>query len=149
MGTRADFYVGRGTQAEWLGSIAWDGHPASVFEDDNVMPTLAVEESQWRAWVAQFLQDRDDATLPADGWPWPWDDSGTTDYAYAWDGGVVYASGFGHGWFAVDSAKDCFGEPDEDDDDYVATEHATFPRMDTGKYAPAVSQRSGVILFGV
>lgn len=25
MGTRADFYSGRGKTAEWLGSIAWDG----------------------------------------------------------------------------------------------------------------------------
>lgn len=27
MGTRADFYIGRGENAEWLGSIAWDGDP--------------------------------------------------------------------------------------------------------------------------
>ncbi len=27
MGTRADFYVGLGEQAEWLGSVAWDGNP--------------------------------------------------------------------------------------------------------------------------
>jgi hypothetical protein len=27
MGTRADFYVGRGETAEYLGSIAWDGYP--------------------------------------------------------------------------------------------------------------------------
>jgi hypothetical protein len=30
MGTRADFYVGRGGQAEWLGSIAWDGYPSGI-----------------------------------------------------------------------------------------------------------------------
>ena len=27
MGTRADFYVGRGDAAEWIGSIAYDGYP--------------------------------------------------------------------------------------------------------------------------
>jgi len=27
MGTRADFYVGRGETAEWVGSVAWDGYP--------------------------------------------------------------------------------------------------------------------------
>jgi len=26
MGTRADFYVGMGKDAEWLGSVAWDGY---------------------------------------------------------------------------------------------------------------------------
>lgn len=30
MGTRADFYVGRGPEAEYLGSIAWDGHPEGM-----------------------------------------------------------------------------------------------------------------------
>ena len=25
MGTRADFYVGVGKKAEWLGNVAWDG----------------------------------------------------------------------------------------------------------------------------
>jgi hypothetical protein len=30
MGTRADFYIGRGTEAEWLGSVAWDGYPGGV-----------------------------------------------------------------------------------------------------------------------
>jgi hypothetical protein len=31
MGTRADFYVGRGPDAEWLGSVAMDGYPSGVF----------------------------------------------------------------------------------------------------------------------
>ena len=26
MGSRADFYIGEGTEAEWLGSVAWDGY---------------------------------------------------------------------------------------------------------------------------
>ena len=30
MGTRADFYIGRGAEAEWLGSIAWDGYPGGI-----------------------------------------------------------------------------------------------------------------------
>jgi hypothetical protein len=28
MGTRADFYIGRGKRALWLGSVAFDGYPA-------------------------------------------------------------------------------------------------------------------------
>lgn len=30
MGTIADFYVGRGPKAEWIGSIAWDGYPDGI-----------------------------------------------------------------------------------------------------------------------
>ena len=44
MGTRADFYIGRGATAEWIGSIAWDGYPdgipAPILEatDDDTPP---------------------------------------------------------------------------------------------------------------
>ncbi len=30
MGTRADFYTGRGQTAQWLGSIAWGGYPVGT-----------------------------------------------------------------------------------------------------------------------
>ena len=30
MGTRADLYIGRGTDAEWIGSVAWDGYPSGL-----------------------------------------------------------------------------------------------------------------------
>jgi len=33
MGTRADFYVGIGPEAEWVGSIAYDGYPDGVIAD--------------------------------------------------------------------------------------------------------------------
>ena len=84
MGTRADFYVGRGENAEWLGSIAWDGHPCSIAE--GVL--AATTEAAFRSELAAFGDHRDDWTEPALGWPWPWDTSHTTDYAYAFDGHV-------------------------------------------------------------
>ena len=34
MGTRADFYIGKGTDAEWLGSIAWNGYPDGIGRPD-------------------------------------------------------------------------------------------------------------------
>lgn len=34
MGTRADFYVGRGKDAEWIGSVAFDGYPDGFERDD-------------------------------------------------------------------------------------------------------------------
>ncbi len=92
MGTRADFYVGVGKDAEWLGSIAWDGY--EIEEADDVKTPAhrvrrAQTEADYRAAVQAFLESRDDATYPKDGWPWPWEDSNITDYAYAFVDGEV------------------------------------------------------------
>lgn len=94
MGTRADFYVGRGESAEWLGSIAWDGYPDGI--DDALL--VAATEADFRAALAAFFVGRDDVTMPEAGWPWPWEDSGTTEYAYSFHDGAVRISSFGSGW---------------------------------------------------
>jgi|SRR6185312_7551197 len=102
MGTRADFYVGRGKDARWLGSIAFDGYPVGTTANDAMRPIWKCTTARdYRSAVAEFLRRRDDATLPSQGWPWPWEDSGTSDYAYAYDRGAVYFSCFGHGWHNV------------------------------------------------
>ncbi len=101
MGTRADFYVGRGPEAEWLGSIAFDGYPSG-----NPEPIFSADsEGEYRRLVEVVLASNDCATRPADGWPWPWPDSGTTDCAYAWDRGKVLVSWFGDGWAHVRPGK--------------------------------------------
>lgn len=136
MGTRADFYVGRGEDAEWLGSIAVDGYPSSV----PASIRGAASEAAYRRAVAAFLDSRDDASTVHDGWPWPWSDSRTTDYAYALDDNVVWASYFGHEWF--DAAKR--EPPSVQEGEKVAV----FPDMTKrAQPAPAGSARSGVILF--
>lgn len=135
MGTRADFYVGRGKDAEWLGSIAWDGYPSGL---DAPQLLAATGEPHYREEVASLLAKRDDGTVPADGWPWPWKDSGTTDYAYAFDNGKVWA--WSHRWFV---AKD--SEPDEEDEDSVP-EVAVFPDM-TDRQMVTLGKRSGVIII--
>ena len=90
MGTRADFYVGRSKDAIWLGSIAHDGYPGGIL--DGIIK--AKSEEEFRGGVNDFLSARDDATFPKDGWPWPWDDSNTTDYAYCFlDGKTVWNDG--------------------------------------------------------
>jgi hypothetical protein len=76
MGTRADFYAGRGKDAEWLGSIAWDGQDIP----DEIR--YAHDEVMFRREVAEFLSGRDDSTVPEKGWPWPWNTSATTDCSY-------------------------------------------------------------------
>lgn len=148
MGTRADFYVGRGEKAEWLGSIAWDGDAGSVFDGHELMLDRAVtlSEDDWRAWVARFLAERDDATLPSDGWPWPWDDSRTTDCAFAWDGGRVWqAAGRPERWYPVDPDDDYFGLPEDEDGETGPL--AVFPNMKDRKNV-TLGPHSGLIVFG-
>lgn len=140
MGTRADFYVGRGESAEWIGSITWDGYPSGI--DTDVLK--AETEEDYRTQVAAFFANRDDVTRPTEFWPWPWDDSRTTDYAYAFEGGKVYASSFGHSWFGVDPGAECFGEPEESPKD------AVFPDMSGRRGShDEVMSRSGLIVVSV
>jgi len=134
MGTRADFYVGRGKNAEWLGSVAWDGYPGG-FDRQGLMD--ATNEDGFRAAVAAELASRDDATTVENGWPWPWKDSHTTDYAYAFDGGTVHASAFGSSWFNPRE------EEPEDLDEHVPE----FPNM-AERQAVASGVRSGLLVLG-
>ena len=78
MGTRADFYIGKGKDAEWIGSIAWDGYREGI--DSQILNCQS--EAAFRHAVELFLAKRDDAIYPKDGWPWPWDDSSITDCSY-------------------------------------------------------------------
>ena len=78
MGTRADFYIGKGIDSKWLGSIAWDGFPENI--DNNIL--TSDKEDVFCQRVETFLMNREDASKPEDGWPWPWSDSNTTDYTY-------------------------------------------------------------------
>lgn len=94
MGTRADFYVGRGEHAEWIGSIAMDGYPEGI----PASAMVASSEAEFRTAVTKILNDCDHATIPEQGWPWPWTDSATTNYAYAWDDTQVWVSHFGSYW---------------------------------------------------
>lgn len=93
MGTRADFYVGVGESCEWLGSIAWDGYPRAI--PNTILNCTG--ETDYRLSVASFLFERDDATFPVDGWPWPWEDSRLTDYAYTFVDGVCKVVTLGYG----------------------------------------------------
>lgn len=101
MGTRADFYIGRGKDAEWIGSIAMDGYP---FRPGHPVELLNItDRAKYRRAVRKIINEVGHGTTPDQGWPWPWENSQTTDYAYAFDKGRdgkwrVYAACFGHGW---------------------------------------------------
>jgi hypothetical protein len=76
------------------------------------------------------------------GWPWPWEDSQTTDYAYAFDEGRVWACCFGYAWWPIDEE-----EPELDDGQAKTAE---FPDMtERGNVAVAGSTRSGVMVFRI
>lgn len=141
MGTRADFYVGRGVDAEWLGSIAWDGYPPGI--PAQILNCTSPEA--FRHSVAQFIAERRDGTKPEQGWPWPWDDSCTTDFAYAIDDGLVYASCFGGEWLTA--AK--YDEEAEalDKSGGSSRKGAVFPNMAHVKEM-TLGERSGVIVLG-
>ena len=87
MGTRADFYIKVGknlVQKDWIGSIAWDGYPEGI--DKTVLEAGTI--NQFKKACLDFFSKRDDYTKPEEGWPWPWDTSATTDYAYVYDNSI-------------------------------------------------------------
>jgi len=138
MGTRADFYVGRGKDAEWLGSVAFDGHPGSR------LPELgATDEAGYRACVEKILSSKDHATRPDQGWPWPWDNSKTTDFSYAWQG-EVFCCFFGHRWMTRAEALN----PDRDGEDDDQGKACVFPDMSARKNV-TFGRRSGLIIIGI
>lgn len=137
MGTRADFYIGRGENAEWLGSIAFDGYPDGLTDIPFLL--TATSEPVFRKAVEVMLDNRRDGTKPEDGWPWPWVTSHTTDYAYALDEGKVWASSYGSRWFDP-------MEPEQDDEDEPTDKVAIFPDM-TERKNVTYGRRSGLIII--
>ena len=142
MGTRADFYIGRGKGAEWLGSIAWDGDAGSVLVHNGVATALskAADADAFKAAVVAEHADKQDFTRPEQGWPWPWEDSRTTDYAYAFDEGQVWMSNFGHRWLTV--AEAIAGVDDD------VPNKVEFPNMKERQNV-TLGERSGVLVFGI
>ena len=140
MGTRADFYVGRDESAEWIGSIAWDGYREGIA--DAVLD--ATTEQEYRAAVAAFAATRTDWTAPDQGWPWPWDNSGTTDCSY---------------WFFDEHVSEerggayvsCAVPGPETDEEYEAAvkagDRVRFPDMSERK-SVTFGSRSGLIVIG-
>ncbi|TBD84830.1 hypothetical protein [Rhizobium ruizarguesonis] len=98
MGTKADYYIGRGKRAEYLGSCGMNGRPE--WQPESLL--TAKDENAFR--TAFEAIDSDCNTWPASrGWPWSHHDSWDTDFSYAFDDGVVYVSFFGSDWLAAGS----------------------------------------------
>lgn len=131
MGTRADFYVGTGVNAEWIGSVAWDGYEWHE-EKDNLI-SAAASEAGFRVAVANMLEERRDGIKTSEGWPWPWEDSRTTDYAYCFDGQKVRIFIFGRP-VAEDGSCDYEAQKEE------------FPNM-TDRQNVQFGEKSGCVIF--
>lgn len=143
MGTRADFYIGRGLEAEWIGSVAFDAYPGAEYIKAVCASVSGPDD--FRASV-QALEHRRDFTDPAKhGWPWPWKDSGTTDYAYAFAEGRVWVSGFGRPWYAFDEGAPSEElEGDEEDESKVP-----MPDMSARRELAIGTDRDSIIVLGV
>ena len=140
MGTRADVYLGKDEHAEWLGSIAWDGYPEGLPK----VITASRQEQGYRGAVAYFVQERDDGTHPDQGWPWPWNNSRTTDCAYTFSDDEVWCSRFGRPWARV---HDYLRWTEEQSDDYSKQKQKVlFPDMSARK-ATTFGERSGLIIL--
>ena len=141
MGTRADFYIGRGKDAQWLASIAWDGYPEGIepeggWKGGHLFKSKTAE--QFKSRLEKYLAGREDVSLPKDGWPWPWDDSRTTDYAYAFDGGKVWAACLGHPWFNPNNPPE---------DQMAGAKEVEFPNMKDRANVQFGGSKSGLIVI--
>lgn len=111
MGTRADFYTESDDGLVWQGSVALGGYPGG-FDD-----LRAIEDEADFTRFMDRVSERVDFTHPEQGWPWPWDDSETTDFAYKFVNGHGLYVTKGSSWVKLDrlddgeNGRDYDGEP--------------------------------------
>lgn len=111
MATKTDFYIGRGTHAEWIGSLERDCPPANVLRvPPGRLALTATDEPTYRAAVEDLLivwsvEDLGEAHPRAHGWPWP---SPTSHHRSDWiitfdpdEGGVFVTVGGGIRWHPI------------------------------------------------
>ena len=109
MGTRGDYYIGIDSGAEYLGSVGYDAFP----EDQPKSFHGKVTQEGFLAAVKSLLEGSSSGSKrEIHGWPWPWKDSGTTDYAYAWHEGAVWVNSYGEGWYPLGAVIESKGYPD-------------------------------------
>lgn len=108
MGTRCDFYAGRGLEATYLGSIGHDAFPDAMALRFAGVTDRAAFDERLRAVFAEFGE------IPArNGWPWPWRSSDTTDVVVAFDAGRCWVSHPSGCWALLDDFENATDEPCE------------------------------------
>lgn len=152
MGTRSDFYIGIGKNAEWIGSVAYSGMPEAIAEYGIFG---AATELEFRSLISQ-LHSLEHFTRPEQGWPWPWNDSLKSDYAYVFhEGRVVFGSGYWESpkWidakgYARDRSMPGRSEKNCRADNLSGIDDFEFPDMRDRKNV-ALDGRSGFMMAGV
>lgn len=145
MGTRADFYIRTTDTLEWQGSVALDGYDVEEMKPEHTTKSArnkscldvrtASTEQEFRSALQAYFSHRDDVTTPDQGWPWPWEDSTTTDRAYVFSDGKVTCFAWGK-------------EIVSGDDDVEGPEPVGgWPDM-TGTQNVTLGRRSSVIVVG-
>lgn len=121
----------------WLGSIGWDG--------DDIPDSIrkATKYKEYEKAVKEFLASRDDAALPEDGWPWPWDNSETTDVAYSFFFAQTFQSFYGGAWIRATEKY-----PGDDKYEKMKKHMPKFLDMKSKKKVQ-YGKKSGLIIIGI
>lgn len=120
MGTRADFYMENDEKLEWLGSVAWDGYDVEVstYSDNDYASSVKFSKTkeEFIEALSQYASNRKDWISPDEGWPWPWENSHTTDRAYVFRDGKVDCYSWGKSTEGRDNDGEYpNGEPPKDE----------------------------------
>lgn len=105
MGTRCDFYAGRGTEAIYLGSIGHDAFPDAMARRFAGVTDRASFDERLQAVFAEYGE------IPAKyGWPWPWRSSHSTDVVVAFDEGRCWVTHPSGCWALLDDFENATDE---------------------------------------
>ncbi len=121
-----------GESAEWIGSIAWDGYPDEIPDSIKNAKEESIYRNRWRVSGPAGRCNGFRTGLAV-----AWENSRGTDYAYAFDGGVVYGSKFGGGGSTLRSRA---GKPWE-------AKTSVFPDMTKVQNPPRETIRDHGIFF--
>jgi len=125
MSTKTDFYLGRGTTAEWLGSVARDATPQNLLAvPPGRLALTTTDEATYRdaiddlitVWACEGLGE---AYPRRGGWPWLSATSHRTDWIVAFDPdecAVVVTVGGGVAWHRINPRCPCIPDGDGEDD---------------------------------
>lgn len=97
MASKADFYLGRGLKAKWIGSITYGGYTPSENGRTLIINVCNAntEEKYREAVLALINYEHSEGFNPENGWPWDYPDSSGTDYSYYFAYHTVKCSCYG------------------------------------------------------